>query len=449
MRNPALGSRRALPALIVLVGILAFAGKGYQDEQAALHFRDFKQPYASARCVLHGCDPYAEAPTREQFLSAGGVDDDATVFQAYSSLYPPPSLMMLAPVAALRYPAAHALWFMAIALLFSLASAAVAELCLGFVAGGAATALMTVLAAFIFSSTILLMLGQLSGPVVSLLVLGVWLLIHDRARWLAVLCLTVALLLKPHDALLIVGLYLLVGGVRWRQAWIAVMVLAVVFTVGSIAWFTHSPATSRWTSELPANLKGNTGAGNVNDATLSNLQASQIADLKPLIGAVTADPRLGTLGELGGSAILLLLWIVPVLRMRDTRTRHVLALAALSAITLLPIYHRQYDTRLLLLVFPATALLLARRRAWGVAALALTAVASVITSHKYGNFLVLRQTRLGSETALQALIFYRPLPEIELLLALFFIAALWMAHSEEQKGRALLATPSASGSVFG
>ena len=429
--------RQALPALIVLLGILAFVGKGYKDEQAALHFRDFKQPYSSARCVLHGCDPYAEKPTREQFLDAGGVDDDATVFQAYSSLYPPPSLVMLTPVAALRYPAAHALWSTLIALLFSLASAAVAELSLSFVAGGSAIALMVVLAAFTFSSTILLMLGQITGPVVSLLVIGTWLLIYDRARWLAVLCLTAALLLKPHDSLLIVGLYLLVAGARWRRAWLAVMVLAAVFTVGSLAWFQHSPATSHWTTELPANLKGNTGAGNVNDATLSNLQASEIADLKALVGTVTPDMRLGTLGELGGSAILLLLWIVPVARMRDTRTKHVLALAALCAITLLLIYHRQYDTRLLLLVFPATALLLARRRGWGLAALALTAVASVITSHKYGNFLVLRQARMGSETAAQALVFYRPLPEIELLLALFFIAALWMAQAQEQRGQAL------------
>jgi hypothetical protein len=422
---------------LLLLGILAFVGKGYKDEQAALHFRDFKQPYASARCVLHGCDPYAEAPTREQFLEAGGVDEDATVFQAYSSLYPPPSLVMLTPVAALRYPAAHELWFVVIALLFSLASAAVAELSLSFLGGGTAIVLTVVLAAFIFSSTILLMLGQITGPVVSLLVIGAWLLIHDRLRWLAVLCLTAALLLKPHDSLLIVGLYLLVAGARWRRAWLAVMALALVFTAGSLAWFQHSPATSHWTTELPANLKGNTSSGNVNDATLSNLQASEIADLKALVGTVTPSPRLATLGELGGSAILLLLWIVPVVRMRDTRTKHVLALAALSAITLLLIYHRQYDTRLLLLVFPATALLLARRRGWGLAALALTAVASVITSHKYGNFLVVRQTRLGSETAAQALVSYRPLPEIELLLALFFIAALWMAQAQEQRGQAL------------
>jgi hypothetical protein len=101
------------------------------------------------------------------------------------------------------------------------------------------------------------------------------------------------------------------------------------------------------------------------------------------------------------------------------------------------IYHRQYDTRLLLLVFPATALLLARRRGWGLAALALTAVASLITSHKYGNFLVLRQIRVGSDTATQALVFYRPLPEMELVLAIFFIAALWMAQAEERRGQTL------------
>ena len=425
----------------MVLAVLAFIGKGYKDEHVALHFRDFKQPYASARCILHGCDPYTEDATEREFVQAGGVDDDSVVFQAYSSLYPPPSLMVLTPIAALRYPVAHAVWFASIAVLFSIAAGMVAELCLGFVVGAPALAVAVVLGVFVFTSTILLMLGQISGPVISLLVIGACLLIQKRAMWLAVLCLSIALLLKPHDALLIVGGYLLVAGRQWRRAWIAVMVLCFLFTAGTLVLFAHSPTTSHWLTELPENLKGNSSPGNINNPILGNVEATSIADLKALVGTVSADPTIDTLGEIAGSGLLLLLWVVPVVRMRETRAGHVLALAALCAITPLLIYHRQYDTRLLLLIFPGTALLLARAPRWGWAALALSAVATLVTSHKYTNMLVTRQGHLGHQSAFQALLLYRPLPEIEVILAGFFIAALWMAWRAEQQGRPLLPEP--------
>jgi hypothetical protein len=96
--------QRPVAWLLALMGICVFISRGYHDEREALQFRDFKQPYSSARCVIVGCDPYSESATRAAFLAAGGHDTDAAVFAPYSALYPPFSLVVLTPVAGLEYP---------------------------------------------------------------------------------------------------------------------------------------------------------------------------------------------------------------------------------------------------------------------------------------------------------------------------------------------------------
>jgi hypothetical protein len=210
-----------------------------------------------------------------------------------------------------------------------------------------------------------------------------------------------------------------------------------VFTLGSVAWFARAPTTSHWRTELQANLKGNASPGNVNDPVLANREADSIADLQALFGTVDADPKVYNLAAVAVTGGLLLLWAWPVLRLRESRTRHLLALAAIACLTLMPIYHRQYDTRLLLLLFPATALLLRTRRGWGLASLALAAAATLLSWHKYLNGLSRRPDPAATLSAARALVLYRPLPEIELLLACFFIAALWMALAAERRGETL------------
>ena len=91
---------RLLALALAFLGALTFVVRGYHDEQEALHFRDFKGPYSSARCLLKHCDPYSEEQTHAEFLRAGGNDDDKLVFDPYSALYPPFSLVALTPLAA-------------------------------------------------------------------------------------------------------------------------------------------------------------------------------------------------------------------------------------------------------------------------------------------------------------------------------------------------------------
>lgn len=412
--------RSTILLLVVLLSVLVFVGKGYRDERTVLHFRDFKQPYASARCLLHGCNPYSEPDTLAEFLRAGGDNSDAVVFQPYSALYPPFSFALLTPLAALNYHAAHLVWFWTIAGLFSLAAMLMADLCIRL---GSSVLAPVLLAAFTITSTILLMEGQISGVVIALTAIGFWCLLRQKLTWVAVLAFTIALVLKPHDSALLVG-YLLFAGPGWRKTFFAIAVLTLVLVVAGTLWCAHQPASAHWFTDLQANLKGNAGAGNVNDPAGGNVQAVNMANLQPLFAAENRSPRFYNTSAEVVTLLLLGCWMLPAWRMRNSMQKHILAIAAMACIMLLPIYHRQYDTRVLLLVFPAVALLLAWRRSWGVAGLVLLGVATVTTSHTYlGKLTIDHDRRIEAAGALKTLLLYRPIPEIELLLAIFLVAA--------------------------
>ena len=416
--------------LLAVLGIVAFCVRGYHDEREALHFRDFKQPYASARCLLTGCDPYSEPDTHAAFLAAGGPDNDKVVFDPYSALYPPFSLVVLTPIAALPYPAAHAVWEAATAAAFAAAVLLTAELC---ALGGGSLATALLLAVFTFSSTILLMLGQISGVVIALLVIAFASLVRERRTALAVVCLFAALMLKPHDAALPL-LYLLFAGPRSRRVFAAVAVPACVCVAGSLLWFAHGAHTAHWLMELRANLAGNAAPGSVNDPGLGHAQALNLTDLQAIFAAVRDRPSFYNGAAFAVSAILLAAWAVPAARLRNTVPKHLLALAAIACLSLLPIYHRQYDTRILLLAFPAVAWLLSERRhrGWGGFGFVLLSVATVVTAHQFLN-----RESMGSAQAIahagaaRTLLLYRPVPEIVLALFLFFLAALYRVLREQ------------------
>jgi hypothetical protein len=414
--------KRTLLLLLVLLSTLAFVAKGRHDERVVLKFRDFKQPYASARCLLHGCNPYNENDTRAEFLRAGGSDNDAQVFRPYSALYPPFSFALLTPIAALNYHAAHLVWLWTIGLLFSVAVLLVADLCL---TPGAGIATTLLLAAFTLTSTILLLEGQISGPVIALLVIGFWCLLRERLAWVAVIAFTIALVLKPHDSALLVG-YLLFAGARWRRVFWITAALTAVIVVGGTLWCAHQPASAHWLADLTANLKGNAGGGGANDPTRGSVEAINMANLQPLFAAETSNEKVYNAAAQALSLLLLAAWAVPAWRMRNTLQKHMLAIAAMACIMLLPIYHRQYDTRVLLLVFPAVALLLVWRTvSWGVPGLALLAVATVTTTHTYLNRLTLNHAAvIKAASPLKTVLLYRPLPVTELVLAVFLVAAL-------------------------
>ena len=67
---------------------------------------------------------------------------------------------------------------------------------------------------------------------------------------------------------------------------------------------------------------------------------------------------------------------------------HFLALAALSILSLTPVYHRFYDTRLLLLSIPAVMIVFQKRRLLGTLIAVLTVLAVVSVQYRVQMFLL-------------------------------------------------------------
>jgi hypothetical protein len=80
--------------------------------------------------------------------------------------------------------------------------------------------------------------------------------------------------------------------------------------------------------------------------------------------------------------------MVVVLRAHRGPELHLVALGALSILTLMPVYHRFYDTRLLLLSVPAVVVVFQKRRVLGAMIAVLTVLTTVSVQYRVQMFLL-------------------------------------------------------------
>ena len=113
--------------------------------------------------------------------------------------------------------------------------------------------------------------------------------------------------------------------------------------------------------------------------------------------------------------------------------RDLLALATAAALSFLPIYHRQYDTRLLLFMFPAVALLASTKGWRGYVALALSVVATVTMSHQFVHLGPWIGHHVGHWPPVVWLVLFRPMPLTLLLLSCFFLYCMVRLAVEERQ----------------
>jgi hypothetical protein len=104
-----------------------------------------------------------------------------------------------------------------------------------------------------------------------------------------------------------------------------------------------------------------------------------MTNLQTITSFFWSDPRVYNIVAYLICGPLILLWIWITLRTQVTPLKTWLALASISALSLLPLYHRQYDAKLIMLQFPAVGLLLTQRHPSRRLASALTAVATFLT----------------------------------------------------------------------
>jgi hypothetical protein len=250
-----------------------------------------------------------------------------------------------------------------------------------------------------------------------------------------VVCLAIALAVKPHDTGLVWLYFLLAGGVYRRRA-LQSLATMIALSLPGILWLWH--VAPHWTEGLKANLVADAVHGGTNDPGLTSTGAhglGMMVNLQTVFSAMWDNPGFYNTATYIVCGVLLLVWIGATVRRRPTPMRLWLALASISALTMLPFYHRQQDTRLLLLTIPACAMLAVRGGWLGRLALAVTTAAMVLVGDipwiiflNLLNALHLPATRLTEDLLIGVQVL--PVPLILLATAVFYLWV-YVRHSHQ------------------
>jgi hypothetical protein len=205
---------------------------------------------------------------------------------------------------------------------------------------------------------------------------AVWCFLRERFVAAGVLCLAVALAFKPQDAGLVWLYFLLAGGVYRRRA-LQTLLATVALSLPGVLWVWH--AAPHWMQELHSNILRSSLHGDINDPGQASASLVGAIDLQTVFSLFWSEPRIYNLVTYLMCGPLILLWILVTVRSRYSLPKAWLALAAISALSMLPVYHRQYDAKLLLLTVPACAMLWAEGGMIGRLALLVNSAGFVLT----------------------------------------------------------------------
>ena len=318
---------------------------------------DFKETLTGARCLLKHRDPYQPDQLWAVYLAhGGGLPSDTNqartlrlVVSYYTNL--PTTLVLVAPLALLPWGQAMALWMFLIAACFIAACFCVWSLCAES-APRLSGALIFILMA---NSGLLLATGNTAGLVVGLAVISVFSFLRERFVPGGIACLAVALIIKlttpapsgftfflPAACSASVPSRRLRLPLSWRCLQSSGFHISYRIGCRSIEATCLPPCRLADGTTPAPNTRGAMGVG-----MTINLQAA--------LSLIRDDPNFCNSITYAVCGVLLLLWSIKTLRAHFTPRLACLALAAVSAFTMLPLYHRTYDARLIVLAVPACA----------------------------------------------------------------------------------------------
>jgi len=148
--------------------------------------------------------------------------------------------------------------------------------------------------------------------------------------------------------------------------------------------------------------------------------------LQTVFSVFRDDPRFYNPATWLVCAPFLLVWTIATLRSRASQAGAWLALAAIAPLSILPLYHRLHDTRILLLTIPACAMLWAEGGSIAWLALLFTALGAIFTGDFFVQLLALYGNHVGESASglhgqLLTLVLSRPVPLILLIVGIFYL----------------------------
>jgi hypothetical protein len=365
---------------LLLIGSLTFLLLGIALESSAPSpLADFRALSYPARCLVQGCDPYMESEVLRLYLAEGGTSPSDTAKArhiATQNPYPPTALFFTLPIAMLPWGLARILW-----ILLTIGTLIFASFLIWDIGADYAPIVSGALIGFVLANSELLVItGNAAGIAISLCVVAVWCFLRERFIPVGILCFAISLGIKPHDAGLVWLYFLLAGGVYRRRA-LQTLFATVALSLPAILWAWH--ISPHWMQEMRNNILAYSAHGGLNDPGPASSGAhglDMLINLQTAASVIRDDPRFYNLVTYLICLPLLLLWAFVSLRSRSSAKKTLLALAAIAALTMLPVYHRQIDAKLLLLVVPACAMLWAEGGRVGRLALWVGTAGIVLTS---------------------------------------------------------------------
>lgn len=430
-------------AYLIFIGCCFYFLFHWFPKRDGAQARDFIVPYAGARCLWTGGNPYSSAQVHAAFSAAGGLPDDHPDWQWEPAVYPPSTLVELLPFSFLRYHTARIVWYTCNALSFCGAMLLVAHFIQfryrswSLLAG--ALTLTSEPVALLFN------VAQPSGMAVGLAVLTLWLLLKKNSQIAAAACLALGLGLKPQlIGLIFIGLIFLSLPLRarFRAAALRSAVFALAILLVGICWLSVSSASHSWRQDYHAQVESSLQPGGINDPTISNDGSTQFTNLQVLFALIKDAPWFYHSAACGVVAVLLCFWIAG--NARHVRHSENLwpCLAAIACIGLLPVYHRAYDCALLVVTFPSLTLLAVRRSWLALPAVACTGWLLMAAPRYHRWWLNHLSVPPGRESVLSAkmrlAIFQYPQPLLLLTLSCIYLVILYRVANDEPGADAVL-----------
>jgi hypothetical protein len=413
--------------LLLILGSTIFVLLGLVGERISpVSMVDFKELYYGSQCLLQHSDPYQESQLlrvyqgeRADRLPVAGLL--LRVVTLYINL--PTTLLLTSPFAMLPWEPAHLLWMTLTASIFILAAYLMWNL------GGSYAPRIPglLICLLLISSELLLEIGNAAGITISLCAIAVWCFLKGRFVPAGILCFSLSIALKPHDVGF-VWLYFLLAGGLYRKRALQTLALTIVLSLPAILWVSH--VAPHWVQELHSNLQTISMHGGMSDPGPAGVEpkfhGAVSISLQTIFSVFWDNPRIYNPATYLVCAPLLLVWMLATLRSRSSQAKAWLALAAIAALSMLPVYHRQHDSRLLLLTFPACAMLWAEGGAIGWLALLVNAAGVVFTGDTplliLGNLAVwLHASTTSLPGKLLTVLFARPAPIVLLIIGIFYL----------------------------
>lgn len=413
--------------LLVCLGALMFVALGFlllisRKDQGL----DFRIAYSTARCVVEHRDPYNQGELLRVYEESGGTLPQGGIEVLRSEtlyIYLPTIFVVTVPFVAFPMPVAYVVWTALAGLGFLVAAAMMWDV------GKQHAPLLTgaLLCFYLANSGTLISTGNAASLALSLAIIGAWCILRERWNFPGVVCMAVSLAIKPHDAAFLWLALVLCGGVFRRRAFQSAAVM-ICTTLPFVVWTWR--IAPHWVQEMRAHMVHLSAHGAVSDpgpATVLNRGTLTLTNLQAVFSLLRDAPGFYNLISYLVCGVMMVVAIVVMVRRQPGESVGWLAVAFAAALTLLPVYHRQYDAKLLIATIPACALLWSQKSRFGKAALVVTVLGLFVTADLPWAFYLACTSRLhlsGVAARLYFLSLAATVPLTVTLVTVFYLVAL-------------------------